>query len=202
MIYPQGSPARLLLDEDPDVLGRVVRWISVILTSPRFWSLRPDWPDLTQEVLSRLVASLKEGRYDPSRDFHAYVSGIAVHTAQQALEGSARRRNQVSADEAEIVRDDGVPAGDEMSDRQAVRRILDEASEDCRALMRAYFLEEKDYESIAADLGIPVGTVKSRLSRCLDCARRSWRLAIRRPSASPSRQDHGTRTGERGIENR
>jgi RNA polymerase sigma factor (sigma-70 family) len=188
VIYPAGSPARLLLDEDPDVLGRVVRWTSVILTSPRFWSLRPDWPDLTQEVLSRLVASLKEGRYDSSRDFHAYVSGIAVHTAQQALEGSARRRDHVSTDETEIARDDGAAAGDEVAMRQAVRRILDEASEDCRALMRAYFLEEKDYEAIAADLGIPIGTVKSRLSRCLDCARRSWSLVIRRPAAGSRRQ--------------
>ena len=62
-----------------------------------------------------------------------------------------------------------------------MRRVLDEASEDCRLLMRLYFLEGKSYEEIAAELAIPVGTVKSRLSRCLDAAQKALRVAVRRP---------------------
>jgi RNA polymerase sigma factor (sigma-70 family) len=187
MTYAPGSPARRLLDDEPDTLAQVVRWISIALTAPRYWSLRSEWPDLVQEVLARLVASLKEGRYDPSREFHWYVAGIVRNTALQALERAGARRDRVAPEsDARWNRGEGV--GEEVSVRQAVRRVLDEASEDCRELMRAYFLEEKGYDEIAVEFSIPVGTVKSRLNRCLDCARRSFKVAIRRPAADPRRR--------------
>jgi DNA-directed RNA polymerase specialized sigma24 family protein len=51
-----------------------------------------------------------------------------------------------------------------------VRWVLDTASEDCKGLMRAYFLEDRSYAEIASSMGIPLGTVKSRLFRCLEAA--------------------------------
>lgn len=189
MTYPPDSPARRLLDDEPDTLAQVVRWISIALTAPRYWSLRSEWPDLVQEVLARLVASLKEGRYDSSREFHWYVAGIVRNTALQALERAGARRDRVTpSPELDARWSSGERAGEEVSVRQAVRRVLDEASEDCRELMRAYFLEEKGYDEIAAEFSIPVGTVKSRLNRCLDCARRSFKVAIRRPAADLRRR--------------
>ncbi|HYV86045.1 MAG TPA: sigma-70 family RNA polymerase sigma factor, partial [Patescibacteria group bacterium] len=189
MTYPPDSPARRLLDDEPGTLALVVRWISIALTAPRYWSLRSEWPDLVQEVLARLVASLKEGRYDSAREFHWYVAGIVRNTALQALERAGARRDGVAAaTEIDARRNTGERAGEDVSMRQAVRRVLDEASEDCRELMRAYYLEEKGYEEIAVEFSIPVGTVKSRLNRCLDCARRSFRVAIRRPAADPRRR--------------
>jgi len=184
------SPARRFLNDDPETLRCVVRWVSIALTAPRFWSLRAEWPDLVQEVLARLVASLKEGRYDAGRGgFHAYVGGIARHTALQALERVDRRDGRGRAAEWPDVERHPQPEGrDEVSIRQAVRKVLDEASEECRDLMRAYYFEEKDYAAIAAEFALPVGTVKSRLSRCLDCARRSFRVAIHRPSTDPRRR--------------
>src|SRR5437867_3981086 len=43
--YTEGSLERRLLDDDAAALGRVIRWVSATLTSPRFWSLREEWPD-------------------------------------------------------------------------------------------------------------------------------------------------------------
>jgi RNA polymerase sigma-70 factor (ECF subfamily) len=189
MTYPPDSPARRLLDDEPDTLAQVVRWISIALTAPRYWSLRSEWPDLVQEVLARLVASLKKGRYDPAREFHWYVAGIVRNTALQSIERAGARRDRVAAaQEIDARWHSDARAGEDISMRQAVRRVLDEASEDCRELMRAYFLEEKGYDEIAVEFSIPVGTVKSRLNRCLDCARRSFRVAIRRPSADSRRR--------------
>ena len=67
-------------------------------------------------------------------------------------------------------------AESEVIDRQLVRRVLDLASEECRELIRAYFYEARNYEEIAGVHGVPVGTVKSRLFRCLESAHQSLTL--------------------------
>ena len=53
---------------------------------------------------------------------------------------------------------------------QLVRWILNAATEECRRLIRAYFLDEQRYSEIASRMKVPVGTVKSRLFRCLRLA--------------------------------
>src|SRR5262249_47410454 len=69
MPYPKDSLAGRLLADDPVALGQVIRWISLTLTSPKFWVLRRDWPDLVQEVLTRVVETLRLERFDASRNF-------------------------------------------------------------------------------------------------------------------------------------
>ncbi len=172
------SVERRLLEGDPDALVEVVRRIASVLTLPRFWRLRGEWSDLHQEVLTKVIQSLRAGRFDPARPFHAYVQGIARHTALHALDKRSARGGagnpgtgtvpQEAGPEEAVVRD------------QLVRRVLDLASEECRELMRAHFLEEKSYAEIAAAKGIPVGTVKSRLFRCLESAHEAIRGARRR----------------------
>jgi RNA polymerase sigma-70 factor (ECF subfamily) len=50
---------------------------------------------------------------------------------------------------------------------QRVRIALEGVSDGCRDLLRSHFLEEKSHAEIASALGIPIGTVKSRIARCL-----------------------------------
>src|SRR2546425_10222495 len=83
--YPKESLIGRFLENDPEALQQVLRWISTALTSPRFWSLRGEWPDLMQEVLARVVESLRLNRFDPARDFRSYVQGIARFTCLQVL---------------------------------------------------------------------------------------------------------------------
>src|SRR5437870_12130812 len=83
--YPKESLIGRFLENDPEALGQVIRWISTALTSPRFWSLRGEWPDLVQEVLARVVESLRLERFDASRDLRVYVQGIARYASLQAL---------------------------------------------------------------------------------------------------------------------
>jgi RNA polymerase sigma-70 factor (ECF subfamily) len=63
------------------------------------------------------------------------------------------------------------------------RSIFDSAPEECRRLIQEYFFRERSYEEIAAATGWPIGTVKSRLARCL--ARAARRLRYRSGRASP-----------------
>ena len=170
MPYSEHSVARRLLENDPEALGMVMRWISTALASPRFWLIRREWPDLIQEVLARVVESLRRERFDDSRDLRVYVQGIARFACLQALGKqleSATRRNP--AEVAEVGSPDPVK---QLIDFQLVRRALDLASEDCRELFRLYYFDAQSHEEIAVRLAIPVGTVKSRLFRCLESAYR------------------------------
>jgi len=167
--YPENSLAERFLRNDPEVVGQVMRWISAALTAPRFWMLRQEWPDLMQEILLRAIKSLRSGHFDPSRDLRVYVQGICRIVCLEAV-----------ADQAESTKHEhhgdgpgaaaATAAPEPLIDRQMARRVLDLASEECRELFRLYYLEGKDYQEIAAVAGLPVGTVKSRLFRCLESA--------------------------------
>ena len=160
------SMPRRLLENDPQALAKVVRLISLTIASPRFWSLRREWPDLIQEVLARVVESLRRERFDASRDFRAYVQGIARFACLYTL-----RRGRAVRIAGEVPWEvAGAEPGPERIaiDAQLARRVMELATEECRDLFLRYYFESQSHEEIAAALGIPVGTVKSRLFRCLE----------------------------------
>lgn len=163
-----GSIESRLLQGDSEALVEVVRWIAGVLTLPRFWRLRQDWPDLQQEVLSKVIQSLRARRFDPARSLHAYVQGIARHSALHALDRLATRVDAAIFAHGMVPPEVGPE--DVVVRDQLVRMVLDLASEECRELIRAYYLEEKSYAEIAAEEEIALGTVKSRLFRCLQSA--------------------------------
>lgn len=171
MQYGPDSAAGRLLAGDREAVSDAVRWISRVLGSPNFWSLRREWTDMVQEVLGRVIASLRADRFDPQRDFRTYVQGVARFTAFTAL---SRRTPEVPVDEDGPELPDESAGGsseDRISSAQLARYVLDRASEGCRELLVAYFMEQRNYSEIAEENGQPVGTIKSRVFRCLDAAR-------------------------------
>ncbi len=178
MVYPPGSTERRLLDNDPDAIGSVIRWIALTLTSPRFWSLREERHDLFQEVLTRVLESLRRERYDHHKDFRVYVQAVARYTAFQALNRQLQFRSGSAS--AELLEAQFENPEAQIVKRQLVRKVLDMVSPDCRRLIRSYFLEECSYSEIAAALKIPEGTVKSRLFRCMQSACRFLRQRLPR----------------------
>jgi len=57
------------------------------------------------------------------------------------------------------------PAAMTQLDGQTVSRLLEKTDKVFRAPLVLFYLEEHSYEEISAILGVPLGTVKSRLSR-------------------------------------
>jgi RNA polymerase sigma-70 factor, ECF subfamily len=162
------SVERRLLSGDRAALGLVSRWIAFVITAPRFWSLKREWPDLHQEVLRRIVESLERGRFQPGRDFRSYVEGVARNTAREIC---ARRTEVYLATLPELADDRRME--DEADARMFARRVLDGSTPACRELMRLHFMQQMSYEEMAELLNLPIGTVKSKLFRCLACARRN-----------------------------
>lgn len=165
MSYSEGSIEGRLLREEPVALAQVARWIAMVLTSARFYRLRGEWADLHQEALTRVIESLRAARFDSSRDFRSYVLALARYTAMEAV--ARRNRDMRHRPEDSRVEEAATDPEEAAVSRELVARILAIASDDCRHLFRLYFLLQKSYAEIAAGEGTPVGTVKSRLFRCL-----------------------------------
>jgi DNA-directed RNA polymerase specialized sigma24 family protein len=57
-------------------------------------------------------------------------------------------------------------------------------SETCRQILDRFFARDESYRTIGDTLGLPAGTIASRISRCLDKLRDSFEG--RKPPAEPS----------------
>lgn len=168
-----------LLGGDPDAIGEVLRWIAVMLATPRFWMLRSEWLELQQESMVRVLEGLRSGRFDRSRDFRPYVQSIARYTALQALEQRIKSEPISVADDTFVSQN--AKSEEDLISIHLIRGTLDQLSVECRGLIRAYFLEGRSYSEIASSLDLPVGTVKSRLFRCLESACRIIQNRKNRP---------------------
>jgi len=152
-----------------EAVAEVGRWVAQVVAGPTFWSLRPEWNDLHQEVLGRIVESLRRRRFDREKDFRTYVQGIARFAGFKAVgrhvQGASDTELDPEMPEPESVEDD---PEQRLIECQLARQVLEASSDECRSLITKYFMREQRYQEIAEELSLPVGTVKSRLFRCME----------------------------------
>ncbi|HUQ07675.1 MAG TPA: sigma-70 family RNA polymerase sigma factor [Kofleriaceae bacterium] len=134
-----------------------------------------DGEDLTQETFVRVHRAIH--RFDPSG--RASLRGWILCIARRLCQDRARvlgRRGRVAPigdDTLDEALDPG--AALDRADRDArVGRAIQALPDDQRAALALYEWEGLDYEAIAAREAVPVGTVRSRLSR----ARAALRAAL------------------------
>jgi RNA polymerase sigma-70 factor (ECF subfamily) len=93
--------------------------------------------------------------------------GTATRIASDIRRSLARRREVSGESSSDFV--DPAPHAEELLERQRARLVLDELLDDLpdelRAVFILYELEEQTATQIAELLGIPTGTVASRLRR-------------------------------------
>lgn len=136
------------------------------------WALLRDGEeadDLVQDCLERALSRWHLRRDDG--DLRAWLFAI-LHNL--FVDGLRRRRREGLRVEIEAIHDLAAP-GQEPESRLAVRDVLDaiEAlSADQRAVLLLVCVEDLSYEAAARVLGVPIGTVMSRLSRARDRLRR------------------------------
>jgi RNA polymerase sigma-70 factor (ECF subfamily) len=107
----------------------------------------------------------------------SFLLQIALRVAAHARRTVARRREVLSEDAPEIVETFATPEQltDQKRARQLLDQVLDAMSVDLRTVFVLYEFEELSMAEIAAVLGIPQGTVASRLRR----ARLGFRERVR-----------------------
>ncbi|WP_329040529.1 RNA polymerase sigma factor [Streptomyces sp. NBC_00178] len=123
-----------------------------------------------------------------------WLLGIATHKAENARRGIRRRLAFLGRQrQVPVVADfAGEVAGrvDDARRLQAVQGALDRLRRHEREVLTLCVWSGLDYQQTADALGIPVGTVRSRLSRA------RARLARLADEKTPSRTEPGTRHGE------
>jgi RNA polymerase sigma-70 factor (ECF subfamily) len=107
----------------------------------------------------------------------SFLLQIALRVAAHARRTVARRREVLSEDAPEIVESFATPEQltDQKRARQLLDQVLDNMSLDLRTVFVLYEFEELSMAEIATVLGIPQGTVASRLRR----ARLDFRERVR-----------------------
>lgn len=117
--------------------------------------------DLVQDTLERAWSKLHLWRH--GSDMRAWLFTIMHNVFVNQVRGRSNER-LVAIDEAPELLEEGKPAFGEfdMHDLEAALRRLPEEQ---RAVLLLVGLEQLSYEETARALGIPIGTVMSRLSR-------------------------------------
>jgi RNA polymerase sigma-70 factor (ECF subfamily) len=126
-----------------------------------------DAHDATQEALIAICRGI--GRFDGRSAFSTWAYRVATNACLDELRRRARRP-VVALDEARLERTPaastgGAAADDRVAARLDVDRALTTLAPDFRAAVVLRDLCELDYAEIAEVLGIPAGTVRSRIAR-------------------------------------
>ena len=151
----------------------------------RFCGGPDDADELTQDIFMRLVTVLP--RYRPSGALGAWVRQVATNVAIDSYR--RRRRTPVLVPDEEMV-EPPVPASwqpDAIAERREeaarIRTLMDRLPAELSEPLILRDLMDCDYPEISERLGIPLGTVKSRIHR----GRQTLARARREFGRSPGR---------------
>ena len=128
-----------------------------------------DADDLAQEALLKVYRSLKLFRYQAafSTWLYAVVRNVFLDVARSRGQRERQREDPLQPEHAQVAGES--VAADERIDREQERRRLWDAlrqvPEEFRSALVLFDIEGRTYDEVAAIEGVPIGTVKSRLSR-------------------------------------
>jgi RNA polymerase sigma-70 factor (ECF subfamily) len=124
--------------------------------------------DLVQSCLTRAVA--KQHLWQPGTDLRAWLFTILHNQHVNEVRRLVREGNTVELGEAPqlTVQSNAIPS----LELRDLERAIHKLPEEQRSVILLIGLEGMRYEEVAAVLDVPVGTVRSRLSRGRDQLRR------------------------------
>jgi RNA polymerase sigma factor (sigma-70 family) len=168
---PGGAP------QVPELLDRLLagdrlaflefsRLVSGFLAQLRAYDFRDEWDDLRQEVLASVLANAQAGRLREPEAFAGYVRIITRNKFIDRLKRQIRHHEK-----------DALPWDDETA--RAVAAPLPDAegaelwtavaalAPEERAVVEGVYRHGRTYEEASRALGVPLGTLKRRLTQAL-----------------------------------
>lgn len=143
-----------------------------------------DADDATQNALIAIVRALPS--FDGRSKFSTWVYRIATNAALDELRRI--RRRDVPNDDAKFENISVADATNAVDAQMDVSAALAEVPEEFRVALVLRHIADLDYEEIAVILDVPVGTVRSRLSR----GRAQLTALLGNQSANIGRQNNST----------
>jgi len=164
---------------------KVDSWI-VSMARSRAWGPGLPVSDIIQECRLRVHQSLSKGGFAGRAPLRSYVFSVVSNISMTWMRKKYRKPPMLPLDSVPDLSD---PADDPLGDlirteteeirTRVVNAIMSLATPGCRDVWRLIYYEKLKYEDVAEMLGIEVGTVKSRVSRCKDKARTAFRVVAR-----------------------
>ena len=167
--------------------GRVINLVSRVLND------RECADDLTQEVFVRVYVHRRNYRHGSK--FSTWLFTIAANLAKNEIRRRVRKRNWFSLDALqEVLKDGAIQLADPAEGREntlereqlqaAVGRAIATVPEKYRLSLVLRDIEGLPYEEIAQVLGIPGGTVRSRINRARGMLKRKLQPLLEKTETS------------------
>src|SRR5437868_10886446 len=150
-------------DGDDDAWEELVRRFSryVLAIAQQAYRLSPaDAEDVFQEVFARTYERLGDLRNDEA--VRPWIAQLTRRLWIDRIRAGARETADPEAAEA-----GGRDTLDQLDEALSVQEALESMSEPCRDILDRFFRRDESYAVIGAALGLPSGTIASRISRCL-----------------------------------
>ncbi len=125
--------------------------------------------DLTVETFWRIYRA--RARFDPTRSFGAWARRVATNVALDYLR-NIRPEVEFADSRHDLGRRQPDPAV-QQDIRERIERAFGALPAKLRVAATLALIEEQPYEEIAEALGIPIGTVKSRVFRAIRLLRKT-----------------------------
>jgi RNA polymerase sigma-70 factor (ECF subfamily) len=123
-----------------------------------------DAEDVFQEVFARTYEHLERLRSDEA--IRPWIGQLTRRLAIDRLR--LARREQTGAEN--VLEDSETPAAQELERLElalSIRDAMGTLPENCQEILDRFFARGESYHQISANLEIPMGTIASRISRCL-----------------------------------
>lgn len=123
--------------------------------------------ELTQEVFMNAWRGFGSFRGDSA--IYTWLYRIALNTVFKYRRDQARENNKISIDDIKNLAAESNPEKFmfEKSDRQLIKNLIYQLPRKYQEVLVLRYYEDCDYSKISKTLGIPIGTVRSRLHRTL-----------------------------------
>jgi len=154
----------------------------------RFVGDRATAEDAFQEAFLQVHVSIDS--FDPARSFRPWLYTIAANKARDLLRKKARRPAlELSAPIGkgndrgfvDLMEHSSAPIGQRLDDAERdlyVQKAVNAMPEHLKEILLLAYFQRLSYQQVAEALGIPLGTVKSRLHAAVASFAKAWRTSV------------------------
>lgn len=146
---------------------------AIVNFAGRFMPDSDDAEDIAQEVFLQAFRNL--ARFDPEKgQFRNWLLRIAANTSLNEMKRRERAavREGIAAELLEVIISEGWSGSSEMESSETIGEALQALPVAERQVILLSYYHELSYREIAETLGIPIGTVKSRIHSAVERLRR------------------------------
>jgi RNA polymerase sigma-70 factor (ECF subfamily) len=167
-------------DEDAwrELVDRFSRYVYAIAVQG-FRLPQQDAEDVFQEVFARVYERLDSLREDEA--VRPWIAQLTRRLCIDRLRAGSREADTDLDELPELPAEDVLTALEEAFD---VHEAMADLPENCQQILDRFFARDESYRTIGDTLGLPAGTIASRISRCLDKLREAFEG--RNPPPAPS----------------